>query len=177
MRCRYAKDGTCSAVVPYKELLEHEMTCTSCEKCKQKCPKCNKMIPKFEYKGHPDVCKGPSNSSEQLQRGSFLINLFSRNSSVSDQVASNTTKQLVEASEVKNVPRVGKRPDQLADFDLDDNYSNASDLIEQQRAMFDAIQNRTFWGVRVYNLMQYYPTITSAQASYMLLLMLLDPLI
>ena len=107
VRCRYGKDGTCSAVLSYKELLEHEMTCTSCNKCKQKCPKCNKMIPKFELKGHTSLCKGLSDSSEQIQRGSFIMNLFSRNTSVSDQVAESIAKQLVEPSEVKNIPRVG----------------------------------------------------------------------
>jgi len=52
---------------------------------------------------------------------------------------SSIPKQLIPASSVVPIARVGKKAYSLEGDELDDNFQNADELIAQQRALIDAI--------------------------------------
>ena len=173
--CRYFDQ--CQQILPYKELRSHELDCPSCDSCLRKCPKCNTSVTKLAFKSH--ICA--DTPVPRAPRGFFLSLFGSSGESETTEPNPLIVKQLKQSSDITPITRVGRpRADPFllhAGLDDDDNFHNAEELIAQQRALIDAIQNRSFWGVRAQSLMQYYPNVSGQTANSMIVLMMVDPLV
>ena len=54
VKCRFYEK--CGQVLDYKELQNHELSCSSCGQCKAKCPKCSQLYSRTAESDHMSTC-------------------------------------------------------------------------------------------------------------------------
>ena len=123
------------------------------------------------------VCRPSSrdvNSAANNASGGFL-GFFSRSNS-----ASKVPKQLISCSQVEVTSRIVRKNaegEALADDGNDDEYVDPDEQRRLQMEFINAVQDPSFWQRRTQTLMQYYPTLSQNTATFMLIVMLADPLL
>ena len=172
VKCRYF--DTCQQTLDYKELKAHELECTACQSCQKKCPKCSQLYGRTAEQAHMDVCNPPKEvAANSASNGFFSFFSGSHNSS-------NQRKQLVSQSQVEVRSRIVRRNadgQPLADEAEDDDYVDPDEQRRLQMEFINAVQDPSFWQRRTQTLMQYYPTLSQNTASFMLMVMLVDPIL
>ena len=121
-----------------------------------------------------DVCKPNNRGSPNNDRGGFF-GFFSK---TNDKTL---RKQLVSNSQVEVTSRIVRRDANgqpiLENAVGSDDYMDPDEQRRQQMEFIDAVQNPSFWQRRVQTIMQYYPSLSQRTASFMLIIMAIDPIL